>query len=678
MSGTETGTNQERVSTYYKTPKQRATIQAKMLTTIESMEGPDAVKSDMEAFFGGVDDEVFSPERTCGIIGLEDPKVRLTMVRLYMLSCDCTIEDVFSQTEENLRKKREMGESFREIILSGDISKVGPAWAGMTEYLNNVKIRPADLLDDQTFTDSYQEMAFYRNAALFHGMSMGQSADDNEQEQSDIWEAWHAPEEQQNFTETYRAMYGIDPLITINALKITDEHYSSENNAKRAPLESVLPSANLNREEKDSSIFMGFKLLEELEILGISDLTKDDVPLRELARLSEPLEKVETRDFGEEIEKYKLDFDELMDFEELDFDDPLSQSKKLTSKVPHTVQNKRDLVQTTLFDQLIDRYGAEVEANDIEAFFGNRKDADFERSEDAPDRPLDLNIKTRRLDMMRLYMVAVGEFSVEDVFSQDKTMMDSKRECGEEFCKLMLGGDAAAIAEANAKMAKYLMNAKIPNIDLRSDESIVENYAATRFLIESSTALFESVPYLGSLDEPPETHMTQADKDEYAKFQYGINVYKQAIAPKLTEITSENYSGANDARIDGINFGNPNVINGKVPDSRFITSVSSAVNASIRCRDRFMVAEGKGFGSLTDIKLADLKDPNVSPEQAEKIKEQYRKPGNAATEKTTRESLSFGAFQMEVETRKHAKKQAEIREAVKSGTPNMTKSNQPH
>ncbi|MCL2078695.1 MAG: hypothetical protein FWH17_02500 [Oscillospiraceae bacterium] len=694
MSGTQRA-NQSNAPNY-KTPEQRATIQAEMLTAIEGMAGPDAVERDMTAFFGGFDNVDFSPEQTCGIIGLEDPKMRLTMARLYMLYYGYEIGDVFSQREDDITKKENMGRDFCEIIFSGDITRVGPLWSNMTKYLNDVKIRPADLLDDERFTDHYQEMAFYRDAAIFLGASMGMSDDGSKQEEkSDIWDDWLAPEEQQNFPETHKAMYGIHSLINTTAIKITDGRYSSENNAKRATLESVLPGANQDWEDMNISIFMGHTMLEELEILGISGLTNYDIPLRELARLSEPLAKVWTRDFREFAEepwihpqKYKTSFDDLMDFEQLDFDDPLSENKKLTVPVlTQTVQNERDRVQTLLFDQLGDRYGKKAEAKDIEFFFGERKDNDFRRGADTPPgRPFDLDIKTRRLSMVRLYMVAVCGISVEDVFSQDITMMEQKQAIGEEFCNLMLGDDAAEIAEANAKMARYLMSAKIPNIDLSNDASVVENYATARFLENASTALFQSMAYPGSHDAPPRNKaaesivanfralMTQEELVEYNKFHYGLtNVYKMAIAPKITEITSENYSGANDARRDGISFGNHEVINGKVPDIRFINAVSSALNVSNLVRDRFMEDAGKGFGALADIEFNQFLASNVSPEQTREIKAQYRKPGDAAPEKTTRESLSLGEFQMEVETIKHTKRQAEVRETAKQGIENTRK-----
>ena len=660
MSGTQ-GVNQQE---NYRTPEERAQIQASMLTAIERMKDPAVVANDMEVFFAGMDDHEFSPAHASGLDGLDNPQSRLTMVRLYMLKEGVSLETIFSQEQKAMDIKRQMGQSFRDIIFSGELDTIGPELVEMTQCINSAKIHPADLMDDKTLADNYLAFAFFRDAANVLNKSM---------EDADV-EHLFSKLNLYKLDGTVKGTGLMGTLMDTAALRITDASYSSANNAKLASLGGVLPGSNMNETEKYKSIFIGYKLREELETHNLSGNKDKEIEIYEMLTFSKSFRVVSQANYeAEGIQPKDLEeaFDYLNDFEELSFDN----EGKLTAgpQLTHTVQKERDRVQTILFDQLHARYGAEARVHDMGAFFGERKDADFVRSKDTLDRPFDLHRDVSRLDYVRLYMVAVGEIPIEDVFSQDQGMMDQKREWGERFCDLMLDGDAAAIAEANVKMAKYLFNAKIPNTDLNNDATIAESYSMSRFLIDSTAVLYQAMGYPEKFDSPPSKgheslvnnfreRLTPDEIKQFSNLNAGMTVFKSATHPKIVEITSENYSGANEHRKDGLKYGISIIHGGKVNENDFSRVVHTSANIKNLYEERFSEAGGKGFDTLADIDTYSVGYQAPDSAQAKEIKEQYRKPGDQAPAKTTRESLSLQDFHSEVHAVKHTRNIAKVRE----------------
>ena len=309
-----------------KTPEERGDIQAYMLTAIDNLKGPEVTENDMRAFFGDrTDNSQFASDHTSGLNDLEDPYTRLTMARLYMIKQGHGLDVVFSQHPDHMALKEQMGKDFCNIIFSGNEKTIGKEWVGMTEYLNDVMMSPANLLDDVSFANEYISLAFCRDAVNAHNSTM----------QGDAYlEDYHTSREWEHFHGTTVGVRTLGGLLDSVAARLTDPSYSNANQAQREPLEGVLPFAGREQSEKNHEIFLGYKMLEEMEKKNAASMTQYDRSLSSMFIFADDFRIAKQANYGTESriqpEDLGRSFIDLMDIEELSFDGA-QDDKKLTA-----------------------------------------------------------------------------------------------------------------------------------------------------------------------------------------------------------------------------------------------------------------------------------------------------------------------------------------------------------
>ena len=675
MSGTTVPQPESRPRTthdeIYKTPVDRARIQAKMLRTIQQMKDEDAIKNDMAAFFGErSDDSNFGREQNGGLNNLQIASNRLSLARLYMLKQGVPLETILSQDPTAIAEKKKWGEQFCEIIFSNDRRLIARECNSLTQFANKTVFDPLVLLDDETLTDNFAKLEIIREGVSALHTSMRNSTAGNATNDKDF----------DTLIQTDRGANAIGIVLHTASLKITDESYSKENSGLRQELGKNLPEHGLTPAVKEQGVKVGYELSTSLEYLhAIASKKEDGVPISFMAGLERMIQDASNMNSkkkkdGEVPKNYADIYADLMDFEELAVDN----DKKLIA-VPRDLQAERDRVQTTLIKNIRDAYSTEASNNDITAFFGQRTDNDFRtNAAGGANLPDTLFRIGSRLSLARLYMVAVGEFTVDQVLSRDQDMMLKKQEWGEKFCNVMLSGDAALIGEATAKMGKFLLNSKIPDIDLNDDFSIASNYTEVKFLISSEVDFKQFMHYPIDHKTAPKgatagivndfrSRMTKDELKQYDKLHYGINdVFKAVINPKIVEIVSDQYSAANTGQKSGIKYGITSIHDGQVNEVDFIRAAHTNAVHKEACNKWLKAAVGKGFDAISGISVNTVQEVVPTPEEAKAVKRNFRTVGGPAT---GREAMSLEDFQDEVNIVKQTHKQAQARDVFKSGAP---------
>ena len=144
-----------------------------------------------------------------------------------------------------------------------------------------------------------------------------------------------------------------------------------------------------------------------------------------------------------------------------------------------TTPEDRARIQKKFFDQAEEMYSEESIKRETAAFFGNASDDDF-----LPEKCCGLkglNNNATRLDLARLYMIVYGDFTPEQVMSDDFKLLEHKNRLGQEFIDTLTSRDPEKVGNMWRDMTLHLNAFEMPHMDFSNDESVVDNYREVRF-----------------------------------------------------------------------------------------------------------------------------------------------------------------------------------------------------
>ncbi|MCL2078696.1 MAG: hypothetical protein FWH17_02505 [Oscillospiraceae bacterium] len=434
---------------------------------------------------------------------------------------------------------------------------------------------------------------------------------------------------------------------------LADLYYAAMSQDPLAAVRELYGDSDDLADKKEQSRLQFIALLSGGDIVGIRNT---------LAKMTDTLAMLKTHNISLDTDKARIAFEDLMDFEELDFVSTGDGKKLVAPVLTQNVQNERDRVQTLLLDNCETFQSKEAYNRDSAAFFGGMKDEDFKNTR--PNALKTLDRLPTRTNLARLYMMAEGGFTMEDIAEQSEEMTKHKREWGDKFCKMVLGGDAEIIGQSWAKMMKYLSDAKIPEIDLTNDENIATHFAQVSLLSGMSTDVIQSIGHNVFTKPTGEKYkdirnsicanLTPDEQKEYDNFHDGVQGLGQCMIVKMQEITSKFYSGANNERYKDFDLKL-----GCVDEVALAASVLTAENVTEKLNQTIMDAAGKGYSALRDVSMSfSVAYATSAPQSKDKeiqdgIAQRYRDPGAAKTPfKLDKNELSFDDFLKESGIRK--------------------------
>ena len=396
-----------------------------------------------------------------------------------------------------------------------------------------------------------------------------------------------------------------------------------------------------------------------------------------LTQMKNTLNTLKTHDISLDTDRAREVYRDLMDFEELSAEE-IQNSNLIDVRKK---QPERDRVQTLLIDKLEPFQSVDAYKADDAAFFGGMTDDDFRNSR--PNAIGTLFRPPTRVNLTRLYMMAEGGFSMQDLAKQSETMTDNKREWGAKFVDLVNSGDAERIGKSWAKMIQYLNAAKIPEIDFKNDESIANNFWQVKLLSSMATDVLQSVKH--DVFTKPATegfedirnsicaNLTPEEQTEYDRVNIGLGALSECMRSKMQEITSEFYSGANNGRDRNfaMNFGCSD-------EQDLAANVLTTEHVAKNMNNTIMDAAGMSYSEMEGIHkpfteaYADSRDKSNVNEITEGITQRYRDPEAAAPQAESiplnKEELSFGDFLKESGTAKVEAAAKKVTEAAQQGT----------
>ena len=313
-----------------------------------------------------------------------------------------------------------------------------------------------------------------------------------------------------------------------------------------------------------------------------------------LTGMTETLNMLKTHGISLDTDKARGVYEDLMDFEELSADE-IREPHLIDKREVRLKQPERDRLQTMLFDKCEPFLSKEACNADLIAFFGDRKDDDF--SENHENAVHALSRQTTRLNLARLYMLAEGEYSMEEISSQSEDMKKTKRLWGDKFCDMALSGDAERIGKSWAKMMQYLNAAKMPEVDFTNDESIATHYAHVKLLSNFSTDVTQGVEHNDKdIKHYISENLTPEEEKEYDLVHEGIGGISECMKIKMQEIASGFYSRVNNGRRNGFIF--PLVGD----DAQVLAaSVLTSENIVENLNQTIMGAAGKSYSALQSL-----------------------------------------------------------------------------